>query len=86
MKTIGKRVRANEHGKVDAELRCALAFMRGRIVLGPPRVVRADALVPVLIYTVASCDPMGYSGLGAVLVVDGAPITVHVRRVHSGHP
>ena len=75
MKTIGKRVRANKHGKVDAELRCALAFMRGRIVLGPPRVVRADALVPV-----------GYSGLGAVLVVDGAPITVHVRRVHSGHP
>ena len=72
MKTIGDRVRANKHGAVDSELRRALEFMRDRVVLGPPRVVRAHDPVPVHIYTDASFEPGGFSGLGGVILVDSA--------------
>eukprot|EP00439_Symbiodinium_sp_Y106_P048859 s4496_g6.t1 len=72
MKTIGDRVKSNRNRKVDRDLKNALEYMRDRVVLGPPRVIQAARAEPLHIFTDASFEPSGFSGLGAVLVDAGS--------------
>ena len=71
--TIGDRVKSNRNRKVDdRDLKNALEYMRDRVVLGPPRVIQAARAEPLHIFTDASFEPSGFSGLGAVLVDAGS--------------